>query len=169
MQFMRWRAGRMLNYERLMQGQLVDARDTENIWCQGMILDIYRKVDEKTGRNTVTGVLVHYNRWHKIYNEIIDVPSLRLAPLSCYSGRIEIPRYNLAEEDNNVRGSVITGPPRIEVPAAFNFIQIMDSNSESSDSESPPEGVEEEDGDEHEYLSNLDPSNEDHIFEEVEV
>jgi hypothetical protein len=70
----------MLNYERLMQGQLVDARDTENIWCQGMILDIYRKVDEKTGRNTVTGVLVHYNRWHKIYNEIIDVPSLRLAP-----------------------------------------------------------------------------------------
>lgn len=167
MQFMRWRAGRMLNYERLMQGQLVDARDTENIWCQGMILDIYRKFDEKTGRNTVTGVLVHYNRWHKIYNEIIDVPSLRLAPLSCYSGRIEIPRYNLAEEDNNVRGSVITGPPRIEVPAAFNFIQIMDSNSESSDSESPPEGVEEEeDGDEHEYLSNLDPSNEDHIFED---
>lgn len=56
-------------------------------------------------------VLVHFNRWHNVYNEIIELPSHRLAPLHHFSGRADIPRYNLALPDNNMRGLVVTGPP----------------------------------------------------------
>jgi len=54
------------------------------------------------------GVLVHYNRWNKLYNEIIDVPTRRLAPLNCFSLRADIPRYNLSQDSDNMRGSVFT-------------------------------------------------------------
>lgn len=56
-------------------------------------------------------VLVHFNRWHNVYNEIIELPSHRIAPLHHFSGRSDIPRYNLALPDNNMRGLVVTGPP----------------------------------------------------------
>lgn len=102
-------------------GQLVDVRDTESIWCQGTIIEIYRKYDSRLGARTEIAVLVHYNRWNKIYNEVIELPSCRLAPLSCFSGRIDIPRYNLSEEDNNMRGSVISGVSRLELQPGFNF------------------------------------------------
>ena len=129
-QFESWMTLRMLDYDSVVEGQMLDVRDTESIWCQGKVLEVYRSSDKKD-KSKVTAVMVHYNRWHKIYNEIIEVPSHRLALLSCYSGRVEIPRYNLAEEMNNVRGSVISGPPRVEMPSPFNFIQIFDSESES--------------------------------------
>lgn len=72
---------------------------------------------------------MHYNRWDKIYDEIIDVPSCRLAPLSFFSGRINISRYNLAEADNNRQGSIISGPTMSQFATLnpLNFIQIVDS------------------------------------------
>lgn len=100
---------RFLDYNYLRAGTLVDVRDTENIWCQGDILRIYRKRSKTTGKTTTVALLIHYQRWNKLYNEIIDIPSSRLAPLNCFSGRIDIPRYNLSEPDGNLRGSVVSG------------------------------------------------------------
>jgi hypothetical protein len=51
-----------------------------------------------------------------------------LAPLNCFSGRIDIPRYNLAEEEDNMRGSVISGPTRLELINPINYIQLVDSD-----------------------------------------
>ena len=70
-------------------------------------------------------LLVHYNRWNKIYNEVIEVPTIRLAPFGCFSHRVDIPRYNLSEEDDNMRGSVISGASRLELQPALNYIQIL--------------------------------------------
>jgi hypothetical protein len=88
---------------------VVDVKDTESIWCQGTILEVYQKYDPTSMRNKTVAVLVHYNRWNNIYNEIIDVPTVRLAPQNYFSSRSDIPHYNLAEDDGNMRGSVATG------------------------------------------------------------
>jgi hypothetical protein len=64
------------------------------------------------GESGRAAVLVHFNRWHKIYNEIIELPSTRLAPLNHYSSRTDIHRYKLALPDDNVRGLVVIGQPQ---------------------------------------------------------
>lgn len=95
--FQKWWKERMVRYDELRKGQLIDCRDTESIWCQAVILEVYQKWDKAKGKKIPVSVLVHYNRWHNIYNEIIDLPSNRMAPLRYFSVRIDIPHYNLAE------------------------------------------------------------------------
>ena len=72
-------------------------------------------------------VLVHYNRWNKLYNEVIELPSIRIASFQCFSGRIDIPRYNLADEDENMRGSVVSGPARPE-GIAIDYVHLLYSD-----------------------------------------
>lgn len=72
---------------------MLDVRDTEHIWCQGQILEV---IKEENRNNSYNSVLVHFNRWNKIYNEIIEFPSSRLAPLHFFSSRTDIPRYSLS-------------------------------------------------------------------------
>jgi hypothetical protein len=79
-----------LNYNTFYKGQIIDIRDTESIWCQGTVLDIYY-IDKQA-----TAILVHFNKWSHIYNEVIELPSTRLAPYNFFSGRVDIPRYNLS-------------------------------------------------------------------------
>ena len=49
---------------------------------------------------------MHYNSWNKIYDEVINVKSQRLAPANFFSDRTDIPKYKLSQEDNNVRGRI---------------------------------------------------------------
>ena len=58
----------MVDYNSLQPGQMIDVKDTESIWCQGTIEEIYQKVDKAKGKQRVVAVLIHYRRWHKIYN-----------------------------------------------------------------------------------------------------
>lgn len=69
----------------------------------GHVLKIY----EVNG--VVTEVLVHYLGWHKIYDEILDIKSPRLAPFGFYSARKEIPRYASQETEENYFSFVTTG------------------------------------------------------------
>lgn len=100
-----WRRRRELDIGVLEAGMAIDVRDTESIWCEGTVLGV------ELNEGVAVAVLVHFNRWHKVYNEIIELPSHRLAPLHHFSSRTDIPRYNLALPDNNMRGLVVTGPP----------------------------------------------------------
>lgn len=117
--FREWRGRREVEVRALRAGAVLDVRDTESIWCQGTVVEV--EADE----GGPVAVLVHFNRWNSIYNEIIELPSLRLAPLHHFSSRTDIPRYNLALDDNNLRGLVVTGalPER-------NPIEVDSSSSE---------------------------------------
>lgn len=70
------------------------------IWCKGEILEIY------SSNNQVEAILVHYSQWHKMYDEVIYFPSIRLAPLGYFTNRTDIACYVLKELDNNLRGMV---------------------------------------------------------------
>jgi hypothetical protein len=45
----------------------------------------------------VTELLIHYQGWNKIYDEILELSSPRLAPLGYFTSREDIPRYALNE------------------------------------------------------------------------
>lgn len=69
----------------------MDVRDTEHIWCKAKVVKIY----EVKGK--INSILVHYLQWAKIYDEIIDIKSTRLAPKDYFSSRSDLPRYNLGQ------------------------------------------------------------------------
>lgn len=119
--FKEWRGRREIDLRSLRAGVLLDVRDTESIWCQGTVVEVEMGVDGPIA------VLVHFNRWNSIYNEIIELPSHRLAPLHHFSSRTDIPRYNLALDDNNLRGLVVTGA--LPIPN-HNPIEVDSSSSE---------------------------------------
>lgn len=84
-------------------GDRVDVRDTEYIWCVGRILNIYLK-----GPQEPPELLIHYLGWNKIYDEILEVASPRIAPYGFYSAREDIPRYALSETDESYYSYVDT-------------------------------------------------------------
>lgn len=69
-------------------GSRLDVRDTESIWCVGVVKDVIRNE-----RHDET-LLIHYAGWDNIYDEYICVNSKRLAPLGCFTERRgELRRY----------------------------------------------------------------------------
>jgi hypothetical protein len=67
----------------------MDVRDTEYIWCVGRVLIAYDK-----------SLLIHYEGWHKQYDENIMRDSPRLACLGFYTKRLDVPMY-VINGDNN--------------------------------------------------------------------
>ena len=57
----------------------------------------------------VSSILIHYLHWAKLYDEVIEIKSTRLAPSGCFSKRQDLPKYNLHQENENLRGNVING------------------------------------------------------------
>jgi hypothetical protein len=53
-------------------------RDTEHIWCKARILHIFKNNDK-------IDILVHFEGWDEIYNEVINTTSQRLAPYNFFS------------------------------------------------------------------------------------
>lgn len=83
------------------EGCLVDARDTEFIWCRATI----RKILFDDGSQHKE-YLVHYEGWNKVYDEIISHDSVRLAPYGYFSSRSDIPRYSLTQPEDNLRSRI---------------------------------------------------------------
>lgn len=82
-------------------GEKVDIRDTEYIWCVGTIeLKI-------STLNRLPLFYVHYNGWHRKYDEFVYVNSDRLAPAGTYTSRADIPHYNLNPYSNVMQASII--------------------------------------------------------------
>lgn len=78
-----WEEKRRVNKEGLVVGDRIDVRDTEYIWCVGRILNVYRKSPEAAP----TELLIHYLGWNKIYDEILEITSPRVAPFGFYTSR----------------------------------------------------------------------------------
>lgn len=53
-------------------------------------------------------ILVHYIQWHKLYDEVIYLPSIRLAPVGYFTNRNDISCYKLSQPEDNMRGLVTT-------------------------------------------------------------
>lgn len=70
-------------------GDKVDVRDTEFIWCVGLVK---MKIESP---NKEPLLAVHYEGWNKYYDEFIPLNSNRIAPLGLYTNRSDIPKYQL--------------------------------------------------------------------------
>ena len=78
-----------------------DIKDTENIWCIGII----KKIVKNT--NHADTLFVHYLGWDEIYDEFICSNSERIAPLGCFTKRRDIPRYAIHNQTGNMMMSFI--------------------------------------------------------------
>lgn len=69
-------------------GDRIDVRDPDFIWCRAIIRKIFFL------RGNPESILIHYEKWNKIYDEVINVPTHRIANLDFYSTRKDISRYD---------------------------------------------------------------------------
>lgn len=81
---------------------MLDAKDTEHIWCKVKVLNIF-------SHNQKTDLLIHFEGWNEIYDEVININSQRLAPYNFFSQREDIPRYRLSSAEDNMRSRIQYG------------------------------------------------------------
>ena len=81
------------------EGMKVDVKDTEGIWCTGTIKTVLNVENSNF-------ILVHYDKWDSVYDELFSLDSNRLAPIGFYTSR-NILRYRLAMNEGNRQAEVI--------------------------------------------------------------
>lgn len=81
------------------EGMKVDVRDTEGIWCPGVVKTIL------TNENTKM-VLVHFEKWDNSFDEMIPADSPRIVSEGFYTSR-NILKYKLPLPDGNNKAEVI--------------------------------------------------------------
>ena len=81
-----WVKRRTIKKEDIDIGDCIDVRDTEFIWCRATIKDIF-PVDCES-KNDREAILVHYEGWANVFNEIIPLDSQRLAQFKFYTCRV---------------------------------------------------------------------------------
>jgi hypothetical protein len=65
----------------VLEGMLIDMRDSENIWCLARIKKVFRNNDHSKT------LLVHYEKWNSIYDEFVCQNSERVAPKGFFTSR----------------------------------------------------------------------------------
>jgi hypothetical protein len=89
----------MVKLQQVTEGMKVDVKDTEGIWCSGTVKSIINVENS-------TLLLIHYDKWDSIFDEIFQIDSPRLAPQGFYINR-NILRYRLVKNDGNRQAEVI--------------------------------------------------------------
>jgi len=89
-----------LRVEDVKEGMQIDVRDTEGIWCSGTVKSIL--TSEKSSL-----LLIHFDKWDSIYDEVFQIDSPRLAPHGFYTSR-SILTYKLPLNDGNRQAEVIS-------------------------------------------------------------
>ena len=85
----------------------IDVCDTKQIWCEAKVISAITGISTK--------ILIHYEGWASRYDELIDIPSQRIAPHKTMTSRTEIPHYVLNNSGECNFAYVVTGneqPPR---------------------------------------------------------
>ena len=82
-------------------GVKYDVKDTENIWCIGII----KKIVKNIGHSDT--LFISYLGWDKIYDEFLCSNSERIAPLGFFTKRRDIPRYAIHNSTGNMMMSFI--------------------------------------------------------------
>ena len=90
---------------------LIDARDTEFIWCVAEIREIF------FARGEVLSILIHYKGWNNIYDEILEITSSRLAQHRFYTSRVDIPHYHMSHQvEDSMHSYVVIGDMAPNLP-----------------------------------------------------
>jgi hypothetical protein len=85
--YKKWKKAKRLDPAALKVGDTVDVLDRENVWCSGL-------VELKIMHQDRPALLyIHYEGWHRKFDEYMFINSKRLAPTGYYTSRPEIPRY----------------------------------------------------------------------------
>jgi len=113
-------------------GSRVDVRDTECIWCVGYVK---LKIEQP---NQPPLLFIHYEGWHKIFDESLPQNSERLAPLGFYSERKDIPKYLLNPRGDNVSGVVIIGERPSSALNSHSIVIPSEMESDDMDDTSEP-------------------------------
>ena len=101
--YFKWKESHKLKNVKI--GDRIDVRDTEYIWCTGAVEKIL-----KSKYNYPDLLYVHYDGWNRCYDEYIPGDSERVAPLTFYTSRSDIPKYTRHEgPDDRVYGNVVEG------------------------------------------------------------
>ena len=103
-QYENWQKLRSL--DKVEVGMKVDCKDTEDIWCPAAIKLIIDHGDQ------APLLLIHYDGWHTMYDELLPKNSPRLAPRGFYTERskvnLDIPRYQLVNRDGNTQAILLS-------------------------------------------------------------
>ncbi|CDW88471.1 UNKNOWN [Stylonychia lemnae] len=102
-----WKDKHVLSYD-LKAGDKIDVRDTQYIWCVALIQLKIQTPD----RPPI--YFIHYEGWHKKYDEYIVSNSSRLAPLGIYTARADIPRYYQCPRTNQMYGQVLENEAQLQ-------------------------------------------------------
>lgn len=104
---------------------IIDARDSEYIWCKAEIVAI---IESKNEENSL---LIHYIGWDNKYDEVLSISSPRIANKGFYSDRDDIPHYQ--ETDNKSKKPVINLPlnsDKVEIIEELKKDWFEDSNGD---------------------------------------
>ena len=72
-------------------GDRIDARDTDYIWCIGVV----RMIVESISKEPI--LAIHYEGWNRWYDEFLPLGSPRIAKLGFYTHRDDIPKYKMKQ------------------------------------------------------------------------
>lgn len=105
-------------------GEKVDVRDTEYIWCSGVIeLKI-------TTLNRLPLLYIHYEGWNRKYDEYIYSNSDRLAPGGTYTSRSDIPHYHMNPYSNVMQASIVEHGAAAPLPLPVALEQQIQANQD---------------------------------------
>lgn len=83
------------NVSNFRTGLEIDVKDTEDIWCKGLISDF-------SSQNQSLIMKVHYDGWSNIYDEFIPINSERIATRGFYTSRKgKLRRYSFVRDARN--------------------------------------------------------------------
>ncbi|CAD8085593.1 unnamed protein product [Paramecium sonneborni] len=85
-------------------GMKLDILDTVFIWCLGEIKEIRYGKDDQPKQ-----ILVHYIGWNKVYDELLEVNSFRLAPQGSNTSQKNVLQYQQSNVETLQRSLHVSG------------------------------------------------------------
>eukprot|EP00347_Sterkiella_histriomuscorum_P005292 403357159 len=126
-----WKLKHKLQGKLIKAGDKIDVRDTEYVWCVGII---QYKISVTNSKFPL--LYIHYDGWNKKYDEYLYSNSMRVAPLQTYTSRPDIPRYYMVPRNNMMYARIIENQAELaQLQAAEQQNQDLESEEDIEEQE----------------------------------